>query len=114
MKFAFCILTASVLLVAPALAAQPASQSATLPAAYRGADLKLGAKLLAANQCAACHQKKVGGDGSAIYKPAGRINSPDKLITMVEQCSTQLNLSLFPEEITAVAAVLNRDHYHFR
>ena len=33
---------------------------------------------------------------------------------MVEQCATQLNLSLFPEEVTAMAAVLNRDHYRFR
>jgi len=33
---------------------------------------------------------------------------------MVEMCSTQLNLQLFPEEIEAVAAVLNRDHYRFK
>ena len=33
---------------------------------------------------------------------------------MVEQCNTELNLGLFPEEATAVAAVLNRDHYRFK
>jgi len=32
---------------------------------------------------------------------------------MVEQCNTELNLGLFPEEVTSVAAVLNRDHYRF-
>jgi hypothetical protein len=32
---------------------------------------------------------------------------------MVEQCNTELNLGFFPEEVTAVAAVLNRDHYRF-
>lgn len=76
--------------------------------------MQLGKKLIAESQCVACHQKKVGGDGNAIYKPAGRINSPSLLRGMVEQCNTELNLSLFPEEVTAIAAVLNRDHYHFR
>jgi hypothetical protein len=33
---------------------------------------------------------------------------------MVQQCSTQLSLQLFPEEVDAVAAVLNRDHYKLR
>ena len=84
------------------------------PAIFQGADLKLGEKLVAEHQCAACHQRKVGGDGSAIYQPAGRINAPGILRGMVEQCNTELNLGLFPEEVTAVSAVLNRDHYRFK
>jgi hypothetical protein len=56
----------------------------------------------------------VGGDGSAIYQPKGRINEPGLLRGMVEQCNTMLNLQMFPEEVTAVAAVLNRDHYKFK
>jgi hypothetical protein len=32
---------------------------------------------------------------------------------MVDMCSNELNLGLFPEEVTAVAAVLQRDHYRF-
>jgi hypothetical protein len=32
---------------------------------------------------------------------------------MVDYCSTELNMGLFPEEVTAVAAVLDRDHYRF-
>lgn len=84
------------------------------PAMFKGADLKLGEKLIAENKCVACHQQKVGGDGSAIYKPAGRINAPGFLRGMVEQCNTELNLGLFPEEVNAVAAVLNRDHYRFK
>jgi hypothetical protein len=89
------------------------SAGAEVPEMFRGADLKLGQKLIAENKCVACHQQKVGGDGSAIYKPAGRINSPGFLRGMVEQCNTELNLGFFPEEVTAVAAVLNRDHYRF-
>ena len=87
--------------------------AAQVPPAFQGADLKLGEKLIAENKCVACHQQKVGGDGSAIYKPAGRINTVGYLRGMVEQCNTELNLGFFPEEVTAVAAVLNRDHYRF-
>ena len=81
---------------------------------FQGADLKLGEKLIGEHKCVACHQQKVGGDGSAIYKPLGRINTPGFLRGMVEQCNTELNLSLFPEEVTAISAVLNRDHYKFK
>lgn len=86
---------------------------AEVPPVFKGADLKLGEQLIAEHKCVACHVQKVGGDGSAIYKPAGRINTSGYLRGMVEQCNTELNLGLFPEDVTAVAAVLNRDHYRF-
>mgnify|MGYP003351194100 FL=1 len=54
-----------------------------------------------------------GGNGDDIYNPKGRINTPGLLRGMVEYCNTQLNLGFFPEDTTAVAAVLNRDHYKF-
>lgn len=81
---------------------------------YKGADLALGEKLMAEHKCAACHASKVGGDGSAIYKPKGKINTAGLLRGMVEMCNTNMNMGLFPEEVTAVAAVLNRDHYKFK
>jgi len=81
---------------------------------FKGADLVLGQKLMAEHKCVACHVSKVGGDGSAMYKPAGKINTAGLLRGMVEMCNTTMNLGLFPEEVTAVAAVLNRDHYKFR
>lgn len=83
------------------------------PVIFQNADLALGEKLIADNRCAACHQQKVGGNGSAIYRPQGRIDAPGALRGMVEQCNTTLNLSLFPDEVTAISAVLNRDHYRF-
>ncbi len=89
------------------------SAQAEVPPVFKGADLKLGEQLIAEHKCVACHVQKVGGDGSAIYKPAGRINTSGYLRGMVEQCNTELNLGLFPEDVTAVAAVLNRDHYRF-
>ena len=93
-------------LVAPAAQAQPAI--------FKNADLTLGVKLMAEHKCAQCHVQRFGGDGSSIYRPSGRINTPGFLRGMVEQCNTELNLGLFPEEVEAVAAVLNRDHYKFK
>lgn len=81
---------------------------------FKDADLALGARLIAENKCAQCHASKVGGNGDAIYRPQGRVNNAGLLRGMVENCSTQLNLQLFPEEVTAIAAVLNRDHYKFK
>ncbi len=85
-----------------------------VPALYQGADLKLGEKLIAENQCDACHIRNVGGDGNAIYRPAGRVSSLGLLRGQVEACNTTLNLAFFPEEVNSVAAVLNRDHYRFK
>jgi len=88
-----------------------------LPAAaggLDGADLALGERLIREHRCSECHVRRVGGDGSAIYRPQGRINRPAALLAMVERCSVELNLQLFPEEVAAVAAVLQRDHYRFR
>lgn len=81
---------------------------------FKDADLALGQKLIAEHKCVACHVSKVGGDDSAMYKPQGKINTAGLLRGMVEMCNTTMNLGLFPEEVTAVAAVLNRDHYKFK
>jgi hypothetical protein len=84
------------------------------PAIFKDADYKLGEKLITESKCVACHVAKVGGDGNAMYKPQGRINTAAFLRGMVEQCNTELNLGMFPEDVNSVAAVLNRDHYKFK
>ena len=81
---------------------------------FKDADLKAGEKLIAENQCNECHTRRVGGDGSSIYNPKGRINTAGALRGMVEYCNTELNLGFFPEDTNAVAAVLNKQHYKFR
>ena len=95
------------------LLAWGASAAAQTPEIFRDADIALGEKLIREHRCTECHVRKFGGDGSAIYRPKGRINSPGALRGMVDYCSTELNLGLFPEDVTAVAAVLHRDHYRF-
>lgn len=96
-----------------ALATGAGLAGAAGPVAFEGADLQLGERLIAEHKCNQCHALNWADDGKAIYRPQGRINTPAALISMVERCSTQLDLTLFPEEIEAVAAVLNRDHYRF-
>lgn len=100
-------------ITALALAVAAGAVGAETPTAFRDADLALGERLIAEHKCNQCHALNWADDGKAIYRPQGRINTPAALIGMVERCSTQLDLTLFPEEIEAVAAVLNRDHYHF-
>lgn len=86
---------------------------AQVPAEFKGADLKLGERLIAENKCNQCHAQKWGNDGKDVYRPKGRISTPGALVSMVERCSTELNLALFPEDVAAIAAALNRDYYHF-
>ena len=106
------VLAATVLLLGAAWFAAPArAQGADI---FKGADLTLGEKLIAEHRCVQCHTSKVGGDGSAIYKPLGKFNTAGLMRGMVEMCNTNMNLGMFPEEVTAVAAVLNRDHYKFK
>ena len=80
---------------------------------FEGADLAAGMRLIREHKCVACHVAKVGADGSAIYKPAGRINTPRALVVMIERCDAELSLGLFPEDVAAIAGVLQRDHYRF-
>lgn len=93
------------------LAVAPATAQ---PSEFVQADLALGAQLLKEHRCNECHARKVGGDGTSIYRPQGRISRPSALLAMVELCSVELKLGLFPEDVQAIAAVLQRDHYRFK
>ena len=81
---------------------------------FKDADMVQGEQLIRQHRCTECHARKVGIDGSAIYRPTGRISTPGFLRGMVEQCNTELNLSMFPDEVSSVAAVLNRHWYKFK
>ena len=114
---ATALLGVAVFHAAPPGHAQGTTGAAAVPSAaelFKDADIALGEKLIAEHKCTQCHVSKVGGDGSKMYKPQGKFNNAGLLRGMVEMCNTQMNLGLFPEEVTAVAAVLNRDHYKFK
>lgn len=92
----------------------PAVAAAQGTEIFKGADLALGEQLIREHKCQQCHARKFGGDGSAVYRPGERITTAGLLRGMVEQCNTEMGLGMFPEEVTAVAAVLQRDHYRFK
>jgi hypothetical protein len=102
------------LLIASAALGCTHAAAQTAASLYKEADLPLGEKLLREHRCAECHIRKVGGDGAVIYRPQGRIKTPGALRGMVETCNLELNLALFPDEVTSISAVLNRDHYRFK
>lgn len=97
-----------------ALLVSGAAQAADDASIFKDADLALGQKLIQEHRCAECHARKFGGDGSAVYRPLERVKTAGTLRGMVEQCNTELNLGMFPEEVSAVAAVLNKQHYKFK
>ncbi len=113
-RLAGTVSAAGLALCAVAMLVSPPASAQTAAALYKDADLPLGEKLLQEHRCAECHSRRVGGDGAAIYRPQGRINAPGVLRGMVEQCNLELNLALFPDEVTSISAVLNRDHYRFK
>lgn len=107
------LVTALVAALLAGLASAPVPAFAAELHRYADADLALGERLIQEHRCTECHVRRVGGDGSAIYRPKGRINNPAALRGMVDYCAVELKMSLFPEEVTAIAAVLQRDHYRF-
>lgn len=78
---------------------------------FRDADLALGERLIAQHECQACHSGLAEGDGTSIYDPVDRIRSASALLSRVETCNTEMSLGMFPDEVNAVAAVLDRDYY---
>lgn len=106
--------TMSLLLLAAGMLAGAPAAAQSAAELFKDADHDLGEQLIRQHRCTECHVRKVGGDGSAIYRPTGRINTPGFLRGMVEQCNTELNLGMFPDEVSSVAAVLNRQWYRFK
>lgn len=111
-RHVIAVVTLTVATVAVLTISLAQAQNVT-PKIFVDADLEFGRELIDEHKCVACHVRKVGGDGTAIYRPGERITAAGFLRGMVEQCNTELGLAMFPDEVTAVAAVLNRDHYKF-
>jgi len=96
----------------PALAANTTSPAATL---FANADPVRGGKFYAELRCVACHAERMMGSASAMYtRPDRKVRTPTELRDFTQRCVTQLNHTLFPEEVTDIAAYLNKTYYHFK
>ena len=91
--------------VATTLAAQPSAR-------FHGNAEEGGA--MHERDCVACHVRRVGGDGSAMYTRADRrVTSPDKLEAQIARCNVELGTRYFPEEEAHIAAYLDLRYYKF-
>lgn len=80
-------------------------------------DQDLGRRLLAENRCnGACHQSHAeDNDPLSLYtRDNRRVNDRVALRRQVERCVASLSSMIFPEELDAVAAALDRDFYKFK
>lgn len=74
-------------------------------------DAKVGATMHE-RDCTACHIRRFGGDGSAMYtRTDRRVTSAAKLKAQVTACNTELGAGYFPEDEEHVAAYLNLHYY---
>jgi mono/diheme cytochrome c family protein len=94
-----------------------AAAGATLAQGPTGAaaagDAKTGAQMHE-RDCVACHVRRVGGDGSAMYvRPDRRVTTPAQLRAQIAVCNTELGTRYFPDEEEHLAAYLNLRYYRF-
>jgi mono/diheme cytochrome c family protein len=88
----------------PALAAAP----------FAAGNAETG-KALYDRQCAACHVKMYGGDGSKIFTRADhRVKSASSLAQQITTCNANLGNQLFPEDEANLGAYLNKRYYKFK
>jgi cytochrome c553 len=77
--------------------------TSSLPAA----DLDNGKTLVDGN-CTKCHDERV------YTRPDRRVSTLDGLNKQVTRCEQSLGLKWFDDDITDVAAYLNKTYYHFK
>ncbi|SCC91493.1 putative Cytochrome c [Thiomonas sp. X19] len=93
----------------------PAATPTDVPKIFVGANLAQGEKTYNELKCAACHAERMMGSTSAMYtRPDRKVHNAMELRGFTQMCVTQLNHSLFPEEVTDIAAYLNKAYYHFK
>ena len=84
------------------------------PKALGSGDATAGAALHG-KDCVACHVRRMGGDGTAIYTRIDRkVTTPEKLKAQVAVCNAELSTGYFPEEEEHIAAYLNLRYYKFK
>lgn len=82
---------------------------------FKGSDIAAGKALHQEHKCSTCHQERHSLNEKDYYtRPDRKVTSQEKLITQINFCSTQLKLSLFPEDELNIAAYLNNAYYKLK
>jgi nitrate/TMAO reductase-like tetraheme cytochrome c subunit len=78
-------------------------------------DPAVGEKMVTEKDCAGCHQRLIGGDGSKLYTRSDhKVKNKGQLAAQVSYCSSQLKTGWFPEDEENVVAWLNHRYYNFK
>lgn len=103
------------LLISLALTLSASATAQSQERLFKGADVAAGKALHQEHKCSACHQERRGLNEKDYYtRPDRKITAQEKLITQINFCSTQLSLSLFPEDELNIAAYLNNAYYKLK
>ncbi len=91
------------------------TQAANQERLFAKADIAAGKLLHQENNCTACHQQRTGKNDTDFYTRMDRkVKTQEKLISQIAYCSSQLNLSFFPEDELNIAAYLNDSFYKLK
>ena len=111
MRFKILIASGTALILILSASAAPQSPERL----FKGADIAAGKALHQEHKCSACHQERHGLSEKDYYtRPGRKVTTQEKLITQINFCSTQLSLSLFPEDEINIAAYLNDAYYKLK
>lgn len=103
------------LLISLALTLSVSASAQSQERLFKGADIAAGKALHQEHKCSACHQERRNLNEKEYYtRPDRKVTSQEKLITQINFCSTQLKLSLFPEDELNIAAYLNNAYYKLK
>jgi cytochrome c553 len=109
------LLNVCIVSVPLALVTLSSTQAATKERLFAKADIAAGKSLHQENNCTACHQQRTGKNDKDFYTRIDRkVKTQEKLISQIAYCSSQLNLSFFPEDELNIAAYLNDSFYKLK
>lgn len=109
------LLNVCIVLVLSTLVTLSSTQAASKERLFAKADIAAGKSLHQENNCTACHQQRTGKNDKDFYTRVDRkVKTQEKLISQIAYCSSQLNLSFFPEDELNIAAYLNYSFYKLK
>ena len=83
--------------------------TATSANPFPNGNAQAGQKLFEQYKCNRCHAAMLGGDGSAIFtRPERKVHNATELIEQLEICSSNIGVSLTPQDKQHLGAYLNR------
>lgn len=98
-------------LILPLLLFASAAQAAPFSLGNPGT----GRQLYLRYDCASCHIKRIGGDGSGVFaRPDHKVTDPASLLKQMKYCAGSAGINLSSEDEQHLGSYLNQQYYHFQ